>query len=156
MRAPARHPPPQAPNSRGFPPRLREVVPQHVARDGDGIQPLLGAEAGDPHGLRWRKDLQVEALSVQLRQVLMHLERPCSGGSFLSSTWSYMQPGQTHRNCGFMPGVDGIIPSAFQPGSRFQRRFGSGSCHFQSRFGLGAKLGGVRREAVPDLYSILA
>ena len=46
----------------------------HVARHRDGVQPLLGAKAGDPHGLGGGKDLQVQVFGVEVREILQHLQ----------------------------------------------------------------------------------
>mmetsp|Transcript_100192 Transcript_100192/g.251193 ORF Transcript_100192/g.251193 Transcript_100192/m.251193 type:complete len:392 (+) Transcript_100192:75-1250(+) len=54
-------------------PEVGEVVPQHVARDGDGVQSLLGARARHARGLQRRHDLDVQAGGVEQGQVLLYL-----------------------------------------------------------------------------------
>mmetsp|Transcript_117348 Transcript_117348/g.163313 ORF Transcript_117348/g.163313 Transcript_117348/m.163313 type:complete len:272 (-) Transcript_117348:425-1240(-) len=50
-----------------------QVVAQHIARDRDRVQALLGALAGLARGLHRRHDLNVEAAGVVLLQVLLDL-----------------------------------------------------------------------------------
>ena len=53
--------------------QVREVVPQHVAGDRDGVQALSGALAGPTHGVHRRLDGDVQTTRVVLLQIGLHL-----------------------------------------------------------------------------------
>mmetsp|Transcript_157819 Transcript_157819/g.502599 ORF Transcript_157819/g.502599 Transcript_157819/m.502599 type:complete len:257 (-) Transcript_157819:2336-3106(-) len=53
--------------------QIRIVVPEHVARDGDGVLTLPRAIARQPAGFHRAHDLDVETLGVVLGQILLDL-----------------------------------------------------------------------------------